>query len=49
MCIRDSLYGDASVKFENSTQLIKLGLMTTAKSYDESVRLTAAARTAKSA
>ena len=44
-----NLYADASVKFENSAQLVKLGLMSTAKSYDESVRLTAAARAAKSA
>jgi hypothetical protein len=44
-----NLYADASTKFENSAQLVKLGLMTTAKPYDESVRLTAAARTAKSA
>jgi hypothetical protein len=44
-----NLYADASVKFENSAQLVKLGLMTSAKSYDESVRLTAAARVAKSA
>jgi len=44
-----NLYGAASAKFENSAQLVKLGLMTTAKSYEESVRLTSAARTAKSA
>jgi hypothetical protein len=44
-----NLYADASVKFESSSQLVQLGLMTTAKSYDESVRLTAAARAAKSA
>ena len=44
-----NLYADASVKFENSAQLVKLGLMTSAKSYDESVRLTSAARIAKSA
>ena len=44
-----NLYADVSTKFENSAQLVKLGLMTTARSYEESVRLTAAARTAKSA
>ena len=44
-----NLYGDASVKFENSTQLVQLGLMKSLRSYDESVRLTTAARTAKSA
>jgi hypothetical protein len=44
-----NLYADASAKFENSAQLVKLGLMTTVKSYDDSVRLTSAARAAKSA
>jgi len=51
LAVNDStnLYGASSVKFENSAQLVKLGLMTTARSYEESVRLTTAARTAKSA
>jgi hypothetical protein len=44
-----NLYADTSTKFENSAQLVKLGLMATVKSYEESVRLTAAARAAKSA
>lgn len=44
-----NLYGDASAKFENSAQLVKLGLMATARPYEESVRLTAAARAVKSA
>jgi hypothetical protein len=44
-----NLYSDASTKFENSAQLVRLGLMTSPRSYDESVRLTSAARLAKSA
>ncbi len=44
-----NLSGAASVKFESSAQLIQIGLMKSAPSYDESVRLTNAARTAKSA
>lgn len=44
-----NLHTAASVKFESSAQLIQLGLMKSVQSYDESVRLTNAARTAKSA
>jgi hypothetical protein len=44
-----NLYGAASVKFENSAQLIQLGLIKTVRSLDESVKLTTAARTPKSA
>ena len=38
-----------SVKFENSAQLVELGLMKTSKAYEESVQMTAAARLAQSA
>jgi hypothetical protein len=38
-----NLYADNSVRFENSAQLVELGLMTTTPTYEESVRLTAAA------
>jgi len=38
-----NLYSANSVRFENSTQLVELGLMTTTPSYEESVRLTTAA------
>lgn len=44
-----NLYTDASVKFESSAQLIELGLMKSVQSYDQSVQITNAARTAKSA
>ena len=44
-----NLSGSASAKVENSAQLVKLGLMSTMKSYEESVRLTATARAVKSA
>jgi hypothetical protein len=44
-----NLHVAASVKFESSAQLIQLGLMKSVQSYDESVKLTNAARTAKSA
>jgi hypothetical protein len=44
-----NLHTAASVKFESSAQLIQLGLMKSVQSYDESVKLTDAARTAKSA
>ena len=44
-----NLHTAASVKFESSAQLIQLGLMKSVQSYDESVKLTNAARTAKSA
>jgi glycosyltransferase involved in cell wall biosynthesis len=44
-----NLYGERSVKFEDSAQLIALNLMTTAKAYEESVRLTAEARAAAQA
>ena len=44
-----NLYSDNSVRFENSDQLVELGLMRTSRPYEESVRLTAAARAAKSA
>jgi hypothetical protein len=44
-----SLFSDKSVQFENSAQLVQLGLMTTTKAYEESVRLTAAARAAQPA
>jgi hypothetical protein len=44
-----NLYCERSVKFEDSAQLVALQLMTTAKSYEESVRLTAEARAAAQA
>jgi hypothetical protein len=44
-----NLYCNSSARFENSAQLIELGLMTTTRAYEESVRLTAAARVARSA
>ena len=44
-----NLHTADSVKFESSAQLIQLGLMKSVQSYDESVKLTNAARTAKSA
>jgi hypothetical protein len=44
-----NLHTATSVKYESSTQLIQLGLMKTVQAYDESVKLTNAARTAKSA
>jgi glycosyltransferase involved in cell wall biosynthesis len=44
-----NLYCDSSVRFENSAQLVQLGLMKTARAYEESVQLTAAARSARSA
>jgi hypothetical protein len=44
-----NLSTEASVKFEDSAQLVQLGLMKSVQSYDESVKITAAARTAKSA
>jgi glycosyltransferase involved in cell wall biosynthesis len=40
-----NLYCERSVKFQNSAQLVELSLMTTAKAYEESVHLTAEART----
>jgi hypothetical protein len=44
-----NVYGDTSVRFESSMQLVALGLMATSKPYEESVQLTAAARLAKTA
>jgi hypothetical protein len=44
-----NLYSDSSVRFQNSTQLVELGLMKTAKAYEESVQLTSAARSARTA
>jgi hypothetical protein len=44
-----NLYSDNSVRFENSAQLVELGLMKTTNAYEESVRLTTAARSARSA
>jgi glycosyltransferase involved in cell wall biosynthesis len=44
-----NLYCERSVKLEDSAQLVELKLMTTAKSYEESVRLTAEARSAAQA
>jgi hypothetical protein len=44
-----NLYCSNSVQFENSAQLVKLGLMATSKAYEESVQLTATARAARSA
>lgn len=44
-----NLYGSRSVRFETSTQLVELALMTTSKAYEESVQLTLAARAARSA
>jgi hypothetical protein len=44
-----NLSNEASVKFEGSAQLVQLGLMKSVQSYDESVKITTAARTAKSA
>jgi len=44
-----NLYADHSVKFENSAQLVQIGLLKSVRSYDESVRITNAARAAKSA
>jgi hypothetical protein len=44
-----NLSTEASVKFEDSAQLVQLGLMKSVQSYDESVKITTAARTAKSA
>jgi hypothetical protein len=44
-----SLLCDRSVRFENSSQLVQLGLMTTTRAYEESVRLTTAARAAQPA
>lgn len=41
-----NLYADRSVKFENSAQLVQLHLMTTTKTYEDSVRLTVEARAA---
>jgi hypothetical protein len=44
-----NLYSTGSIRFENSRQLVELGLMTTAHAYEESVQLTSAARSAQSA
>jgi glycosyltransferase involved in cell wall biosynthesis len=44
-----NLYGGSSVRFENSAQLVELGLMKTTRAYEESVQLTANARAARSA
>lgn len=41
-----NLYSERSVKFESSAQLVALNLMTTTRTYDDSVRLTAEARAA---
>ena len=42
-----SLFCDKSIRFESSAQLVELGLMTTTRAYEESVRLTTAARAAQ--
>jgi hypothetical protein len=44
-----NLYSGNSVRFENSAQLVELQLMKASKPYEDSVRLTAAARLAQSA
>ena len=44
-----NLHTAASVKFESSAQLVQIGLLKSVRSYDESVKITTAARTAKSA
>jgi hypothetical protein len=44
-----NLYSASSTRFENSLQLVGLGLMTTARAYEESVQMTSAARSAQSA
>ncbi|AMN40066.1 glycosyltransferase family 2 protein [Rhodoplanes sp. Z2-YC6860] len=44
-----NLSTEASMKFEGSGQLVRLGLMKSVQSFDESVKITTAARTAKSA
>jgi hypothetical protein len=44
-----NLYSSNSMRFENSAQLVGLELMTSARAYEESVQLTAAARSAQSA
>lgn len=44
-----NLYSGNSVRFENSAQLVELALMRTSTAYEESVRMTAAARAAQSA
>ncbi len=44
-----NLYSGNSVRFEDSMQLVELGLMTTARTYEESVQLTVSARSSKSA
>jgi hypothetical protein len=44
-----NLHTDASMKFESSAQLAQIGLLKSVQSYDESVKITTAARTAKSA
>ena len=44
-----NLYSDSSARFDGSMQLVELGLMKTEKAYEESVRLTATARAARSA
>lgn len=42
-----NLFGEKSVRFEGSRQLSNLGLMTSSKAYEDSVRLTLAARAAQ--
>jgi hypothetical protein len=44
-----NLYSGSSVRFENSAQLVELELMKTERAYEESVHLTAAARSVQSA
>jgi hypothetical protein len=44
-----NLYSSNSVRFENSGQLVNLGLMNTARAYEESIQLTLAARSSRSA
>jgi hypothetical protein len=44
-----NLYSGSSVRFKNSAQLVELQLMKTEKAYEESVQLTAAARSVQSA
>jgi hypothetical protein len=44
-----NLYSNSSVRYQNSAQLVELGLMKTERVYEESAQLTAAARLARSA
>ena len=44
-----NLYSGSSVRFKNSAQLVELELMKTERAYEESIHLTAAARSVQSA